>query len=75
MKFLIDDGKIKYRLARNLEELRKRKNLRQADVAHIIGVSKNGYALYEQCVHLPSAKVLAKICNLFEVDIADLFRY
>lgn len=59
-------------LARNLKELREEKNLTQSTVAQAVGVSRSSYAAYETGKSEPTASVLLKLANFFQVKTDDL---
>lgn len=51
-----------------LKELRKNKNLRQEQVARVIGVNKSAISSYENDLRQPSFDTLVRLANLFCVD-------
>ncbi|MDE7192604.1 MAG: helix-turn-helix transcriptional regulator [Oscillospiraceae bacterium] len=51
-----------------LKQLRKSKNLRQAQVARLIGVNKSAISSYENNLRQPSFDILVSLANLFSVS-------
>lgn len=50
-----------------LKQLRKSKNLRQEQVARLIGVNKSAISSYENNLRLPSFDILVRLANLYRV--------
>lgn len=59
-------------LTKNLKELREEKRLTQDTVAKAVGVSRSSYTAYEAGKSEPTASVLLKLANFFEVKTDDL---
>lgn len=55
-----------------LREARERKGLSQAQVAQSVGVQKAAISKIEVGQGLPSANILARLCELYGVDISDI---
>lgn len=55
-----------------LREARERKGLSQAKVASAVGVQKAAISKIEVGQGLPSANILARLCELYEVEIGDI---
>lgn len=55
-----------------LKELRKAKNLTQADVCAAIGISTQVFSRYERGEHEPDYKTLCKIADFFDVTLDEL---
>lgn len=53
-----------------LKKARERASLTQAAVAQAVGVQKAAISKIECGLALPSADVLARMCKLYQVDIA-----
>jgi len=51
-----------------LKELRKEKEVSQAEVANAIGVSVSAYSNYEQGLREPSYDILKRLCKFFDVS-------
>jgi len=51
-----------------LRELRVSKNLRQEQVAKLIGVNKSAISTYENDTRQPSFEVLVRLANLYRVS-------
>lgn len=57
--------------ANKFKAAREKKAMTQAEVAQAVGVEKAAISKYEVGVGLPSAEVLAKLCALYDVTLAD----
>lgn len=55
-----------------LREARERKGLSQAKVASAVGVQKAAISKIEVGQGLPSANILARLCELYGVEIGDI---
>lgn len=55
-----------------LREARERKGLSQAKVAEAVGVQKAAISKIEVGQGLPSANILARLCELYGVEISDI---
>lgn len=55
-------------LSTRLKELRTNMNLRQDQVAKLIGVNKNAISTYENDVRQPSFEILIRLANLYRVS-------
>lgn len=55
-----------------LREARERKGLSQAKVAEAVGVQKAAISKIEVGQGLPSANILARLCELYGVEIGDI---
>ena len=55
-----------------LKELRKAKNLTQADVCAAIGISTQVFSRYERGEHEPDYKTLCKLADFFDVTLDEL---
>lgn len=51
-----------------LKELRMSKNLRQEQVANLIGVNKSAISTYENDIRQPSFEILVRLANLYRVS-------
>lgn len=56
-------------LADNLKKLRLEKNLRQYQVADIVGVNPSAISAYENGLRQPSYEVLIRLADLYRVSI------
>lgn len=61
------------RIGANLKILRTCKDLSQADMAEIGGISRSLYTHYELANRTPDAEVLFKITHYFNLDMGTLF--
>lgn len=52
-----------------LKQLRQQMNLRQEQVAKLIGVNKSAISFYENGTRQPSYKILLRIANLYRVSV------
>ena len=55
-----------------LKELRKTKNLTQAEVAANLGISAQVFSRYERGDHEPDNKMLCKLADFFGVSVDEL---
>jgi alanine-synthesizing transaminase len=55
-----------------LREARERKGFSQAQVAQAVGVQKAAISKIEVGQGLPSANILARLCELYSVDISEI---
>lgn len=55
-------------LSSRLRELRLSNNLRQDQVAKLIGVTKNAISTYENDTRQPSFEILIRLANLYRVS-------
>ncbi len=51
-----------------IKELRQNKNLRQEQVARLIGVNKSAISTYENDIRQPSFEILVRLANLYRVS-------
>lgn len=58
----------------NIHELRMHNAMTQADLAKAINVSQGTVSLWETGKSRPSMKNLARLAQLFRVDIVELLR-
>lgn len=58
--------------AKNLKKHRKRKKMSQEDMAEFIGITRQGYAKYENDESQPPFKVLIKMADFFDVTVDEL---
>ena len=58
---------------RKLQQVRQKKNLSQAQVAQVLGVSRAAYNLIENGNRYPSYQVLVKLEDLFGMTHRELF--
>lgn len=56
------------KIAERLKTLRKEKNMRQADVAKLLGIGVRTYQYYEGDEHRPDYEMLIKLADFFEVS-------
>ncbi|QNK89396.1 helix-turn-helix transcriptional regulator [Sporosarcina sp. resist] len=55
-----------------LKQLRKNKKLTQEDMARYLGITRQGYAKYENDNSEPSLAMLVKIADMFAIPLDDL---
>jgi len=58
----------------NIKELRKNKNLRQEDLAEILGVTRQTIIAIENNKYDPTLELAMKISEYFEVSVNEIFR-
>ncbi len=56
-------------IGNNIKELRKEKNLTQSELAKLLFVSQDTISLWECNKSTPSAEMLVKIADIFEVKV------
>ena len=60
-------------LSMRLKQLRMEKNLRQDQIASLVGVEKSSISLYENDMRQPSYEVLIRYAEVFHVSTDYLF--
>ena len=58
----------------NIKDLRKSKNLRQEDLAEILGVTRQTIIAIENNKYDPTLELAMKISEFFEVSVNEIFR-
>ena len=58
----------------NIKELRKSKNLRQEDLAEILGVTRQTIIAIENNKYDPTLELAMKISEFFEVTVNEIFK-
>lgn len=58
--------------AQRLKQLRSKKKRSQQEMANLLGITRQGYAKYENSDSEPSFEMLQKIADYFNVTIDDL---
>ena len=66
--------RMKDTISKNIRRLRENSHMTQAMVAEKLNMSETGYAKIERGQSEPRQDRLAQIANLFNVDIAELYR-
>ena len=62
-------------LRNNVAEVRKEKNYSQADLASMVGVSRNTISSIETCQYQPTAKLALLICVALDKKFEELFYF
>ena len=62
-------------LKNNLKELRTEKGLSQADLAKLVGVSRNTISSIETLQFIPIAKLALLLCIALDIKFEDLFYF
>lgn len=62
-------------LGKRIKELRIQKNLKQAELAEIIGIEPRSLSRLESGYHFPKDEHLEKFAKALGVDIRDLFTF
>lgn len=57
-----------------LKELREEKKLTQAELAAMVGVTREAVTLWEMGVNFPRTDKLVKIANIFNCTVDELLR-
>lgn len=58
----------------NIRELRKSKNLRQEDLAEILGVTRQTIIAIENNKYDPTLELAMRISKYFEVSVNEIFQ-
>ena len=58
----------------NIKELRKSKNLRQEDLAEILGVTRQTIIAIENNKYDPTLELAMRISKYFEVSVNEIFQ-
>lgn len=62
-------------LKNNLPEVRKEKGLSQADLARLVGVSRNTISSIETGQYTPTAKLALLLCVALDKKFEDIFYF
>ena len=62
-------------LKNNVAEIRKEKNYSQAELAHLVGVSRNTISSIETGQYQPTAKLALLICVALDKKFEELFYF
>lgn len=62
-------------LNNNLAKVRKEKGLSQADLAKLVGVSRNTISSIETLQFIPTAKLALLLCIALDIKFEDLFYF
>ncbi len=63
------------RLKSNLADIRKKKNLSQAELAKLVGVSRNTISSIETEQYEPTAKLALLLCIALDKKFEDIFYF
>ena len=58
----------------NIKDLRKSKNLRQEDLAEVLGVTRQTIIAIENNKYDPTLELAMKISEYFEVSVNEIFQ-
>lgn len=58
----------------NLKELRRRKGLKQQEIANNLKITLNSYQKYEQGERQPKYEILEQLTQILECDYNDLLK-
>jgi len=62
-------------LGKRIKELRTKNNMKQAELAEIIGIEPRSISRIESGFHFPKDEHLEKFANALNVEIKDLFEF
>ena len=62
-------------LGKRIKELRIKNNIKQAELAEIIGIEPRSISRIESGFHFPKDEHLEKFANALNVEIKDLFEF
>lgn len=65
---------LKERLGKRIQEFRKKKNLKQAELAEIVGIATKTQSSVETGKSYPSAELMERYAKAFDVDISELLK-
>lgn len=60
------------KFSENLKNLRESKNIKQAELAKLLGVDQRTISAWENKICEPSFEILAKLCELFDESFDSL---
>lgn len=60
------------KIGKFISQIRKEKNLTQAQLSEKIGVSINAVSKWERGLNLPDASIMLELCNLLDITVNDL---
>ena len=63
---------IKDLLGKRIKELRIKNNMKQAQLAEIVGIDPKHQSCIENCKNFPSTDLLEKYAKAFKIDATDL---
>lgn len=58
----------------NLKKLRLEHNLKQREMAEILGITTSYYGMIEIGTRKPSLKIAIKIAKYFNISVEDIFK-
>lgn len=69
---ICEKSEIMSNLAENLRILRERANLKQQNIADVVGIKRSSYAYYETGKSSPKIDALIKIAKLYNVSVDEI---
>ncbi len=66
---------IKVLFGRKLKELRKKNKMTQAKLAELVNVDDKHISCIESGKNFPSADLISRMCDAFEIEPKDLFEF
>ena len=66
--------KMEVKTVLNIRNLRKEKNLKQMDLAQLVGIKSNTLSQYETGERVPNIVILKKLANILECTVDDLVK-
>ena len=63
---------LKKRFGKRIQELRNKKNLKQSELAELVGIATKTQSCIETGRNFPSSDLIEKYAKAFNLDIADI---
>lgn len=63
---------LKKRFGKRIQELRNKKNLKQSELAELVGIATKTQSCIETGRNFPSSDLIEKYARAFNLDIADI---
>lgn len=63
---------LKQKLGKRIQELRRMRNLKQSELAEMVGIATKTQSCVETGKNYPSAELVERYANAFELDIAEM---
>ena len=63
---------LKKRFGKRIQELRNKRNLKQSELAELVGIATKTHSCIETGRNFPSSDLIEKYAKAFNLDIADI---
>ena len=64
---------IKQKLGKRIQELRHKQNLKQSELAELVGIATKTQSCIETGKNYPSAELMERYAQAFKLDISEVF--